>query len=232
MFKKILLVIAGLTFGLGVLAASAYRNSERVLAQKIGSEEEKIKAEDVGEKEATLAAEKVVLEKVDYVLPYPGILPDNKLYFLKMLRDKIWRLLIVGENKKIDWLVLMGDKRLAAGKVLIDTGLTGLGVTTIIKGEKYLAEAVSLAETAKIRNINVYDQLEHLRKSILKHREILEEEVERIEGGKQGSLQELIEPLEERYKKINQLLGREEEERVKGVEKAEEGELTSGFGEE
>jgi hypothetical protein len=235
MIKKGLLILASLVFGVGVLTASAYRSSERVLAQKIGTEG----AEGTGEMGAVEKGEEVEVKEeavegeVDYVLPYPGILPDNKLYFLKMLRDKIWGLLIFDEAKKIDWLVLMGDKRLAAGKVLIDTGKVNLGVSTILKGEKYMSEAMEKAEIVKEKNVNIYDQLEKLRKALLKHREILGEEIEKIRGEERESLEKLVSPLEENYQKANQLLGREEEQvEEEKVEKGEEDEGLGEFGEE
>ncbi len=234
MIKKILLIVASLVFGMGVLTASAYKNSEKALAQKIGTEGREVEVIEVEEGDLAEIEKETGQEKVDYVLPYPGMLPDNKFYFLKMLRDKIWGFLIFDEVKKIDWLILMGDKRLAAGKVLIDTGKTNLGVAAIIKGEGYIAKAVSRAEVAKERNLNVHDQLEKLRKSLLKHKEILMEMVGKTGGGERGSLERLIEPLGERISKIKELLGIKEQEVEEElpVEEVEEEGLTTEFGEE
>ena len=40
---------------------------------------------------------------VKYELPYPGILPDNPLYFLKQIRDWIMERLITDPLKKIEF---------------------------------------------------------------------------------------------------------------------------------
>ena len=36
----------------------------------------------------------IISQRVNYELPYPGMLPDNPFYFLKVLRDGIVKLLI------------------------------------------------------------------------------------------------------------------------------------------
>ncbi len=45
-----------------------------------------------------------------YVLPYPGILPDHPLYFLKAFRDRIVELLISDPVRKAEFYVLQSDK--------------------------------------------------------------------------------------------------------------------------
>src|SRR5579883_115828 len=50
----------------------------------------------------------------DYVLPYPGILPDNPFYFLKVLRDRLILFFISNPTKKSSFYLLQSDKRLEA----------------------------------------------------------------------------------------------------------------------
>ncbi len=61
-----------------------------------------------------------VVPKVEYNLPYPGILPDHPLYFLKQLRDKILDFLITDPVKKAEFYILQADKRLSMGIALTD----------------------------------------------------------------------------------------------------------------
>lgn len=56
---------------------------------------------------------------------------------LFFLRDK---------TQKSFYLLLMSDKRLGAGQVLINTGKISLGVTTLVKSQDYFKQAVGLAD--------------------------------------------------------------------------------------
>src|SRR3989344_6985739 len=51
----------------------------------------------------------------EYTLPYPGILPDNLLYPIKVFRDRIVSFLISDPLKKAEFNLLQADKRLQAG---------------------------------------------------------------------------------------------------------------------
>ena len=79
---------------------------------------------------------------VDYPLPYPGILPDHPLYFLKIVRDKILGFITKDPVKKIQLNLLFADKDLAMGQQLWEKGKTDLGTDTIAKGEALLLTAV------------------------------------------------------------------------------------------
>jgi hypothetical protein len=87
----------------------------------------------------------------DYPLPYPGILPNNPLYPIKMVRDKIILLLITDPYKKAQFNLLQADKRMEAAIFLVneDKKNAKLAVTTIEKGENYYHDAV--ADTAALQ---------------------------------------------------------------------------------
>ncbi|MBI4991452.1 hypothetical protein HZB96_05155 [Candidatus Gottesmanbacteria bacterium] len=88
---------------------------------------------------------------VEYVLPYPGILPDNPLYFLKVVRDRILLIFTRDSVKKIQLNLLFSDKRLVMGQLLWEKGKFELGIDTITKGEKYLLlSAVGIVELGKV----------------------------------------------------------------------------------
>lgn len=78
---------------------------------------------------------------VEYTLPYPGILPDNPLYFLKVLRDHILLFFTKDPVRKVQLNLLFSDKRLVMGRELWDKNEYGLSIDTITKGEKYLLTA-------------------------------------------------------------------------------------------
>ena len=48
-------------------------------------------------------------ETIDYALPYPGILIDHPLYFLKNIRDLIMERIITEPGKKVEFAILQSD---------------------------------------------------------------------------------------------------------------------------
>jgi hypothetical protein len=53
----------------------------------------------------------------EYMLPYPGILPDHPLYFIKNFRDKLMEMLISDSVKKGQFYLLQSDKFLSMSLV-------------------------------------------------------------------------------------------------------------------
>jgi len=110
----------------------------------------------------------------EYVLPFPGMLPDNPLYFLKRIRDTILEKLISDPVRKAEFYILQSDKRLQMGVMLIEQGKGSLGETTVSKAEKYMEQAV--------RGLSSYKQnggvvpgyvIEKLGNAMNKHEEII-----------------------------------------------------------
>ena len=94
---------------------------------------------------AQTAEEKMTKEKethsamtVKYDLAYPGLLPDNPLYKLKILRDKITASFINDPNKKVDFYLLQADKGILAAAMLIDKNKFELAQQTLLKAENNL----------------------------------------------------------------------------------------------
>src|SRR3989344_4901084 len=57
--------------------------------------------------------------KVNYELVYPGILPDNPLYFIKAGRDRLVAFLINDSLKRAEFNLLTSDKRIYSAKLLL-----------------------------------------------------------------------------------------------------------------
>ncbi len=120
--------------------------------------------------------------KVDYILPYPGLLPDSPLYFLRTTRDRIISFLISDPLKKAEFDLLQADKRLAAGIYLSNKNKYELSLTTISKGENYFESALQKAEEAKKQGIAVGSIASSLYHSSLKHQEIIKELEQKTKG--------------------------------------------------
>jgi len=162
--KSFALVAAVLIFAFGVLSVSVFKASGETLAAK-----PVLKFTVSPQPAATPTSE----PEIQYYLPYPGILPDHPLYPLKMIRDRIWLWLTTNPVKKAEVMLLFADKRLGAGKVLVEGNKKDLGITTLEKAEKYLERAVNQLETAKNKGLEIKDIAEKLKNAAAKHEEIL-----------------------------------------------------------
>lgn len=78
-------------------------------------------------------------------LPYPGLLPDSPIYFLKIMRDKVKGFFFFGEDGKAQYALTLAEKRLSEAKALADKGEDELASTT--------------AEQAGIENENAQEHL-------------------------------------------------------------------------
>lgn len=110
---------------------------------------------------------------VEYVLPYPGLLPNHPLYQLKTLRDKILLFFTREPNKKAQINLLIADKHLVMGQLLWEQNDQNLSVKTLDTGEKYLLTAA--LQLTKLKNNNALppgfsDKLELAAK---KHEEVI-----------------------------------------------------------
>jgi len=112
--------------------------------------------------------------KIEYALPYPGVLPDHPLYMLKRLRDYILEQIIVEPVRKGEFYVLQGDKRLEMSVLLLASGKRVLAETTTSKAEKYMEKAVDtfLAYQKTGASVPTY-VADHIRLSLLKHEEVI-----------------------------------------------------------
>ena len=137
-----------------------------------------------------------VTQKVEYTLPYPGILPDHPLYFLKRLRDTILEKLISDPIRKAEFYILQGDKRLQMGLMLIEGGKANLGESTISKGEKYLEQAITkLSSYKESGGVVAPYVVEKLEKSITKHQEVITDLITKANDTEKAGLQGSMELL-------------------------------------
>ncbi|CAN5202774.1 hypothetical protein BH11PAT1_BH11PAT1_4970 [soil metagenome] len=113
----------------------------------------------------------------EYFLPYPGLLPDSPLYFLKVARDRVVGFLIHDPLKKAEFNLLQADKRVQAGLNLVQKNKTKeqLAYTTVLKGENYFEDAIVKVREAKSQGIVTNDLSTKLMQANKKHIEIIQE---------------------------------------------------------
>lgn len=128
------------------------------------------------------AEEFVEIKTVDYALTYPGLLPDSPFYILKNVRDQLVGLLVMGPVNKAFYMLMLSDKRLWAGQILVESGKKSLGATTFVKGEEYFSLAVDQAVVAKKQGKNVSELSAKLLVASSKHDELLNNAALKVSG--------------------------------------------------
>lgn len=109
---------------------------------------------------ATIAVDPIVQEATTYELPYPGLLPDNPLYVLKVIRDHMIGFVVQGSLKKAQFDLLQADKRLNAGVSLTKVKKYQAAEEIISKAENYFEEGIGQLEQAKQQGMDI-KQLTH-----------------------------------------------------------------------
>lgn len=112
-------------------------------------------------------------KKSTYNLPYPGTLPDNPLYKLKVLRDKITLFLITSPSKKIDYYLLLTDKGISTTELLVKEKKFALAKETALKGENNYTLLTYLIRDKKwdIKK----EQYQKVETAALKHQDVLKD---------------------------------------------------------
>lgn len=122
------------------------------------------------------------IKHVEYTLPYPGILPNSPLYFLKVVRDNFLSLFITDSLKKADYNLLMADKRLTSANSLVDKKNYPLAITTLSKAENYFDKAIQDAAKVKGEGKNADEILNRLWLASQKHQEIIYQMILKTKG--------------------------------------------------
>jgi hypothetical protein len=112
--------------------------------------------------------------KVEYILPYPGALPDSPIYFLKALRDRLVSYLINDPLKKAEFNLLTSDKRANAALYLADHKKYELSITSFSKSTNYFIEGVAKLKEAIDLEKDGKDVLERMKLAVVKHQEVLQ----------------------------------------------------------
>ncbi len=138
---------------------------------------------------ADVAASQASMARIEYYLPYPGILPDSPLYKIKALRDRIALWLTFDPAEKSKKELLYADKRINAAIFLMQGGKGGLAVSTATKAEKYLESAAGVAVGEEKSGKDEKSLLLNLDKSGKKHLEVLKDLEVNVSGEDLKALQ-------------------------------------------
>ncbi len=127
-------------------------------------------------------------QPVEYALPYPGMLPDNPLYFLKQVRDWIMEKIIADPVRKIEFYVLESDKDINASVFLNAKNEKALGVKSMMLASKNMKMAVQLATMYSSQGQTIPGYvIDQLGKSLSKHEEVLTDLIGKVGAGDKAS---------------------------------------------
>jgi hypothetical protein len=150
------------------------------------------------------AASSASLAKMEYYLPYPGILPDSPLYKIKALRDRVELWLTFNPTDKASKELQFADKRINAAIFLMQGGKANLAVSTATKAEKYLESAVNLALDETKKGKDMKSLLGEMDKSANKHLEVLNDLAAKVGGEDLKALQSAMGTTQATDDKIKQ----------------------------
>ena len=144
--------------------------------------------------------------KVDYTLPYPGILPDHPLYFLKRLRDQILERLIVDPIRKIEFYMLQSDKGINTGIFLLAKQSETLALETMTRARLYMEQAITMATTLKKEGKDVPAYLvERFAKAGTKYEELLMELADKASETQKANFMSLLESFRALQQQVESL---------------------------
>lgn len=136
---------------------------------------------------------------INYSLAWPGILPDNKLYKLKVLRNKIIYKMIINPVKKVEFDLLMADKTIYASKLLIDKGEIVLAKDIALKGENYYSMLVQDYNHALLKGKKIPSLLDRkITLAAIRHQEIFTDLESKVSGEDKKTFQ-----IVDNFSKVN-----------------------------
>ena len=136
---------------------------------------------------------KIESKKISYDLPYAGMLPDNPLFFIKNIRDKILEFATRDQIKKAHLYLLFADKRIRMAIELSEKGKWELAIVSVEESEKYSAKIYPLLVLAQKQGISSEgDFILNLRLSTEKHREVIESLFKNVPQGERAKIEESL----------------------------------------
>jgi len=142
---------------------------------------------------------KLEAQSNDYTFPSPGMMPDSKLYKLKVLRNKIVEKLIIGYVKKIEFDLFMADKIIYASKLLMEKGKIDLSKETALKGENYYSMLVQNYNMALLSHEQIPSWLDRkITLAAIKHQEVFKHLENKVTGEDKKTFQ-----IVSKFSKIN-----------------------------
>ena len=220
--KRNVLVLFVFLFGVSVAGVSIWRSRPALVT---------LAAQSEAESQEVVVEERLAEAADEYPLPYPGILPDHPLYFLKMIRDRIQLWLTRDALVRAELMLHFGDKRIASALDLAEKGKAGLASSTATKAEIYLERAVGEAERSTEAGKDTQEFYERFVRASSKHEKVLIGILARVPDEAKSSVEESLEKSRSGYQRAVEVVGEQVQEDEGAVGDSEDA-LEAGNGQE
>lgn len=110
-----------------------------------------------------------------YVLPYPGVMPGNKLYKVSEIFDFIKKYYTFGDFAQYKYFQSLSDKKLVEAKTLFEYTQYPLALIALEKSDAYFKEIPGRLNAAKFHGKNIQEKEELFTQEYEKHKEVLKQ---------------------------------------------------------
>lgn len=121
-----------------------------------------------------------VLAASSYVLPYPGIMPGNKLYKAHVIFEEIQKYMYFGDFGQFKYNLSESDKYLVEAKTLFEYDQYPLALKSLQKSNAYFKKVPSHLTSAKKNGKNISEKMLIFKSAKEKHIEVLQEIVKTV----------------------------------------------------
>ncbi len=144
--------------------------------------------------------------EVVYPLPYPGILTDNPLYFIKELRDQILIFTTRDNVKKAQVYLHLSDKHMAIALQLAQKGKEDLSKKELLVAEDFFLKIPPLLREAKEQGSESSgDFISKLQQSNAKHKEVITEVMKEVNEAEIETFKSILDKNIQAQREIQQL---------------------------
>lgn len=150
--------------------------------------------------------ESTTQERVDYDLPFSGMLPDNPFYIIKKARDHMYIFFTRDHIKKSELLLKVSDKKISMAEQLAEKGKWDLVVETLQDSQDDCAQMLFSMETGqKIGTSPSPELIVIAQTSNEKREEVMEKLLLDAPEKYQSPIENIIKENIEHYNRLNQL---------------------------
>lgn len=150
--------------------------------------------------------EEISSPSAEYVLPYPGLLPDHPLYGLKVLRDRLMLFLIRDPYKKAAMHLQLADKKLFAALKLAEKDNISLAQQTAKEGETHVNQMLAELNRGKDKGKKMdVSLINRALRATKKHQELLAGIKSRAKGPEKGYFDNLAQESRNNLKALLKL---------------------------
>lgn len=144
--------------------------------------------------------------EVVYPLPYPGILTDHPLYFIKQMRDSILVFTTRDNAKKAQLYLHLSDKHMAIALELAQKSKGDLSKKELINAENYFLEIPPVLREAKEQgSSSSADFVSKLQQSNAKHKEVITEVMKKVSDSDVETFKTILDKNNQAQKEIQKL---------------------------